>query len=167
MHACARFYLANCLSFDLAAFSVQFADGTVDDWSVEDMAPAVKSLKTRRAKGAARRQQKRRVAGMSATELAAAGVQAFRAQQYEEALEIFEHAQQVVDPKADPQTALNVNNYLGVSLRIGVFVLPGERRADCQLRYTGGTAGARPSIRSDTSLYECGRDGSGLCRGAP
>lgn len=127
------------------------------------MTPAVKYPKTKRAKGAARRQQKRRVAGMSATQLAAAGVQAFRAQQYEEALEIFEHAQQVVDPKSDPQTALNVYNFHGVSLRISVFVLPGERRADCQLRYTGGTTGAGTSIRSDTSLYEGGRDGSRLC----
>eukprot|EP01043_Picozoa_sp_COSAG02_P018891 COSAG02_NODE_894_length_16133_cov_5.336036_13_plen_198_part_00 len=107
-----------CLtSFGCYACSVEFADGTVDDWSVDDMAPAARSQKTKRAKGASRRQQKRRLASMSTSELFEAGVKAFHEQQYEDALGLFEHAQQIMNPESDPQTTLNVYNFHGVRLQ--------------------------------------------------
>ena len=109
--------------FGLVNYSVQFADGSVDDWSVDDMTAAAKSHKTKRAKGASRRQQKRRVSRMSVSELFETGVKAFREQQYEDALGLFEHAQQTMDPAADPQMALNVYNFHGVRVRAVLLVL--------------------------------------------
>jgi hypothetical protein len=106
----------SCLAWLLR--SVEFADGTVDDWSVDDMTPVVKSQKSKRAKGASRRQQKRRMLSMSVSELFEAGVKAFGEQQYEDALGLFEHAQQAMDPTSDPQTTLNVYNFHGVRLWI-------------------------------------------------
>ena len=97
---------------------MEFADGTVDDWSVDDMTPAARSQKAKRAKGASRRQQKRRVASLSISELFEAGVKAFREKQYKDALGLFEHAQQIMNPESDPQMTLNVYNFYGVRLRI-------------------------------------------------
>lgn len=82
------------------------------------MTPAARSQKAKRAKGASRRQQKRRVASLSISELFEAGVKAFREKQYKDALGLFEHAQQIMNPESDPQMTLNVYNFYGVRLRI-------------------------------------------------